>query len=59
MTETWRITAGDCPYTYAERETRAEADALVERDRHLIEKFGTPIHVERVVIPFPAPVTPA
>lgn len=51
--ERWRIWAGGCQHAYAERPCRAEAEALVERDRHLIERFGTPIRIERVVIPFP------
>lgn len=46
--ERWRVMAGTVPY--AERDTRAEAEAVLEEQRHLIEHFG-PGRVERSVIP--------
>lgn len=43
----WAVLGGDV--LYSEKFSRQDADALLERDRHLIEKFGPPKVEARVV----------
>lgn len=45
--QVWAVMGGDV--LYSEKFTRQDADDLLDRDRHLIKKFGQPKIESRVV----------